>query len=116
MCICRFAQAHLGAVLPHAWVCRLCVGEIHMAKLARLFTSTASAVSRLPSFLIGLLIIVGLAGGAYGAWRIVSHCSGQSLSACFFSAINPLPASYGRGAGEPLRCAANEEMDFSSVS
>src|SRR5712671_2405760 len=82
-----------------------------MAKLTKMVTGTASAISRLPSFLIGLLIIAVLAGGAYGAWRVVSHCSGQSFGACLLSAINPVPASYGRGAGEPLRCADNEDMD-----
>jgi len=82
-----------------------------MPKLAKLFIGTTSAISRLPSFLIGLLIIIVLASGAYGAWRVASHCSGQSLGTCFLSATNPLPASYGRGVGEPLRCAANEEMD-----
>ena len=82
-----------------------------MAKLTNLVTGTASAISRLPSFLIGLAIIVVLAGGAYGAWRVVSHCSGQSLGECFLSAINPFDKSYGRGVGEPLGCADNEEMN-----
>ena len=82
-----------------------------MAKLTNLVTGTASAISRLPSFLIGLAIIVILAGGAYGAWRVVSHCSGQSLGECFLSAINPFDKSYGRGVGEPLGCADNEEMN-----
>jgi len=82
-----------------------------MAKLTKFITGGASAISTLPSFLIGLVIIVVLAGGAFGAWRVVSHCSGQSLGACFLTAINPLPASYGRGTGEPLRCADNEEMN-----
>ena len=82
-----------------------------MAKLTNLVTGTASAISRLPSLLIGLAIIVVLAGGAYGAWRVVSHCSGQSLGECFLSAINPFDKSYGRGVGEPLGCADNEEMN-----
>ena len=82
-----------------------------MAKLTNLVTGTASTISRLPSFLIGLAIIVVLAGGAYGAWRVVSHCSGQSLGECFLSAINPFDKSYGRGVGEPLGCADNEEMN-----
>src|SRR5262249_20507959 len=102
-----FAKAYLGSSRQH----KSNMGEKYMAKLTKFIAGGASAISRLPSFLIGLLIIVVLAGGAYGAWRVVSHCSGQSLGACFLSAINPLPASYGRGAGEPLRCADNEETD-----
>src|SRR6266568_5731712 len=71
----------------------------------------ATAISRLPSFLIGLLIICVLVSGAYAAWRVFSKCSGQSLATCLWSSINPIPASYGRGAGEPLRCTADEDMD-----
>jgi hypothetical protein len=72
---------------------------------------TASAISRLPSFLIGLLIIFVLVGGAYAGWRVYSKCGGGSLGTCLLSSINPIPASYGRGVGEPLRCAANEDLD-----
>ena len=81
------------------------------AGLMKFMTGTASAISRLPSFLIGLLIIAVLAGGAFGAWRLYSRCGGQGLGACLLSAVNPIPASYGRGVGEPLRCAADEDMD-----
>jgi hypothetical protein len=82
-----------------------------MAKLTKFVTGTASTISRLPSFLIGLLIIVLLVGGAFGAWRVFAKCGDQSLGACLLSSVNPIPASYGRGVGEPLRCAPNEDLD-----
>jgi hypothetical protein len=71
----------------------------------------ATAISMLPSFLIGLLVIAVVGGGAYAAWRIYSKCGGEGLGPCLLSSVNPLPASYGRGAGVPLQCAANEDED-----
>ena len=70
-----------------------------------------TGISRLPSFLLGLFIILVIAGGGYAAWRIYAGCAGQSIGACLLSAVNPVPASYGRGAGEPLGCAADEDKD-----
>ena len=54
-----------------------------MAKLTNLVTGTASAISRLPSFLIGLAIIVVLAGGAYGAWRVVPTAAAKAWGNVF---------------------------------
>ncbi len=71
----------------------------------------AIGIARLPSFLWGLLIIAVLAGGAVAALSVYVKCSGESFASCLWSAINPIPASYGRGAGEPLRCGPNEELD-----
>lgn len=79
--------------------------------LSRKLGTLGTGISRLPSFLLGLLIIVVIAGVAYGAWRVHEKCGSQSLTACLFSSMNPIPASYGRGEGKPLGCAANEELD-----
>jgi hypothetical protein len=82
-------------------------GRIVMSKL----TSLLTGISRLPSFLWGLLIIAVLLGGAAAAVGMYVKCGSQSWGTCLLSSINPIPASYGRGAGEPLRCAPNEDLD-----
>jgi hypothetical protein len=81
------------------------------AGVSRTVIGLGSAISRLPSFLLGLLIIAVIGGGAFGAWWLHEKCGTQGVSACLFSSINPIPASYGRGVGKPLGCSPNEELD-----
>src|SRR5262245_37761319 len=78
-----------------------------MGKLKSLVTG----IAQLPSFLWGLLIIAVLAGGALPRLDNFLKCGDQSWGACLLSSLNPIPASYGRGAGEALRCAPNEDLD-----
>lgn len=85
--------------------------EQQSGRVSRTLKGLGTGVSRLPSFLFGLLIIAVLAGGAYGAWRVYSKCGGKGVSSCLLSSVNPIPASYGRGVGKPLGCGPNEEHD-----
>lgn len=77
----------------------------------RKLVGLATGISRLPSFLIGLLIIFLISAGAYAAWQFYANCDGKGTASCLLGAINPIPASYGRGAGEPMGCAADEELN-----
>jgi hypothetical protein len=82
----------------------------------KLLKTLASAVATLPSFLLGLLVLVFLAIlgiGTYFAWEFYSDCSkeGKSTLSCIIEEINPLPDSYSRGVGKPLTCADGEDYD-----
>lgn len=71
----------------------------------------ANGISKLPSFLIGLLIIFVIAGGGYLAWKALEACEGKSWTECLLGAINPIPPGYLREVGTPLGCAPNEDLD-----
>lgn len=73
--------------------------------------SVATGISMLPSFLIGLLIVIVVAAIGYGIWAVIDKCEGKGLWECAGENLNPIPASYGRGVGEPLRCASGEDYD-----
>jgi hypothetical protein len=75
--------------------------------------SLLHGIAMIPLFLQGFFVVavVGLVlVAAFFGWRWYASCD-QSLSACLLDAVNPLPASYGRGAGIPMTCGSDEEQD-----
>lgn len=82
----------------------------------KLLKTLASAITALPSFLKGLLVVgfltlVGI-GIYYGLdYADVCRKDGKGLISCILHEINPLPDSYGRGVGKPLICADAEDYD-----